>query len=156
MTISNVAKCSFGRPGSCRVMYVLTVGHSKNINKARVMSSSSDGAISPASTPDVWSTPVDVSAEDTKQAAGRSQLCKSHSALQQCLVRGTVGSTHSEMVIKWKKGLNECSLLQPAASTWPRGRGCHLCRSATLSVSLRSIVDCLINDICATLASSDA
>lgn len=92
--MSVVAKCSYGRRGSCQVFGV-TSCHVEDVSTARVVLSS-EGVTSTANTFDIWRTLVGLFADDAKQNAGRSQFRKSRSALSQHVAECSVWFAHSK------------------------------------------------------------
>lgn len=54
VSMSGITKCTFGRHGSCRVMFVVTVGHAESVSHARDFCRLLEEETTPASTVHVW------------------------------------------------------------------------------------------------------
>lgn len=105
VTISGVTKYTFGRRGSSRVDAPRDCLSCESVKSARLVSWS-ERATASASTLVVRRTLVGVVSDDSKQAAGHTQCCKSHSALQQRVVGCTAWFAQRKEMEKGKEGFD--------------------------------------------------
>lgn len=135
------------------MMVVVTVNHAGNVDDARAVPSSSVGATTTTDAPSVWRILVGVFADETKQAATRSEFCKLHSVPKQCVEGCAAWSIHCKKVIECEKWLIECRFIHLAAGAWLKKLSPVPFHDMLLS--LRRILDRHINDMAVVPTSSD-